>query len=136
MASKDIGNQVKLTPALNPGAAITGNSATNGTTIDTQGFESAAIAVQSGTITDGAFALKLQEGDQSNLSDAADVAQGDYNCGYGASFAATDDNVVKKLGYRGAKRYIRVVLTQSGATSGGIMGAVAILGNARNAPVA
>lgn len=133
--TKDIVNSVKTTPALTPAAAITGNAATNGITIDTQGFEGAAIAVTSGVITDGTFALKLQEGDASNLSDAADVAAADYNAGYGASFAATDDGVTKKLGYRGSKRYIRLVATQAGATSGGFLTALAILGHPRNMPV-
>ena len=135
MASRDILNSIKVTPAINPGAAITGNAATNGAVIDTQGFESVTFAVQSGTITDGSFAVKIQEGDQPTLSDASDVVAGDY-IGAAISFAAAANNLVKKIGYRGSHRYIRAVLTQAGATNGGVMSAVAILGNAHNNPVA
>jgi hypothetical protein len=54
--------------------------------------------------------------------------------GFGASFAATDDNVVKKIGYRGSKRYCRVVATQSGATTGGFLSATCVQSDARNQP--
>ena len=133
MASRDLHNNIKVTPAINPGAAITGNSTTDSATIDTQGAESLEFVIQSGTITDGAFAYKLQEGDAANLSDVADVAAADC-LGAAGSFAATDDNVVKRIGYKGSKRYVRVRLTQSGATSGGVMGAVAVQGHLRNFP--
>lgn len=137
MASQDIASSVKVTGAFNPAAALTANAANNGVIIDTQGFESVMVALQSGVITDGAFAYKLQEGDVSNLSDAADVATTDYITSFGTgSFALTDDNVTKKIGYRGAKRYVRVVITQSGATTGGFISALAILSAAKNTPVA
>lgn len=133
MASKDLHNSIKVTPAINPAAAITGNATTTSSTIDTQGFESLEFVLQSGTITDGSFAVTLYEGDAANMSDEAVASD---TLGAAVNFAATDDNVVKKVGYRGSKRYVRLKLVQTGATSGGFVSAVAVQGHARNAPVA
>lgn len=135
MNARDLHNNVKCSRALSPAAAITGNGTTNGEIIDTVGFGSLEFAFASGTLTDGTFTIKLQEGDDVNLSDAADVAAADL-IGTAPTFLATEDDVVKKLGYRGSKRYVRPVLTQSGATSGGLICSVAIQGHAQTKPAA
>lgn len=136
---RDLHNNIKLSPALNPGA-ITSNTSTNGLVIDTKGFDSLEFAVQSGTLTDGTYTVKLQHGDVANLSDAVDCAADEVIAGGAATiaFAATDDNVVKKIGYRGKaiKRYVRVVVTTTGVTSGGTVAAVAVQGHPAAQPVA
>jgi hypothetical protein len=43
---------------------------------------------------------------------------------------------VKKVGYRGPKRYSRIKFVQTGATTGGFLAALAVQGHAKNAPVA
>lgn len=134
MASRDLHNNVKIVPAIDPAAIRTGNAVTTGATIDTSGFESVEFAVQSGAITDGQFAISVEDGDQANMSDAAAVAAADL-IGAAPTLLATDDSVVKKVGYRGTKRYVRIKATQTGATTGGFVAAVAILGNPRSAPV-
>lgn len=135
MASRDLHNNIKITPCVNPAAAITGNGTTTGATIDTQGFESLEFVVQSGVMTDGSIAWTVYEGDASNMSDEASVAAADL-IGTAPTTAATDDGVCEKVGYKGNKRYVRIKGVQSGATSGGFVAAVAIQGHARNAPVA
>lgn len=135
MASKDLSSNVKITQAIGPQAIITGNATTVGATIDTQGFESLVVVVKSGTRTDGTSTPQFFEGDASNMSDEAQVAAADL-IGTMAAFAAADDNVTRKIGYRGHKRYFRVKLVGSGETTGGFMSADYIQGHARNAPVA
>jgi hypothetical protein len=135
MASKDLHNNLKLTPAINPAAAITANGTTTSATIDTQGFASLEFSCHSGAITDGTFTGTVYEGDASNMSDEAAVDAADL-LGSAPAFAASDDNVVKKVGYRGSKRYVRIKFVQAGATSGGFLAATAVQGHARNAPVA
>jgi hypothetical protein len=124
---KDLHHNIKVLPALDPKAIINANAANNGATIDRQGYEAVEFVVQSGVITDGTLAVKIQEGDLSNASDMADAAAADV-IGT-AAFAATDDSVTKYIGYKGKKRYSRVVVTQAGATTGGFFCALAILGN-------
>lgn len=128
--SADLVHSIKAQNGLSP-ATLT-DTAGVGAIIDTQGFESLTFLILSGTVTDGtSYTPKLDEGDASNLSDAAEVAAaGLVGTIAGATFAATDDNKVKKLGYRcGPKRYVRLTLTPAGATSGGAFSAIAVLGH-------
>ncbi len=48
----------------------------------------------------------------------------------------TSDGQIYRLGYIGSKRYIRVAVTVSGATSGAVYGASIVRGAPRSAPVA
>lgn len=135
MMFKDLHDNVKGTQAIGPQAILAGNGTLTGATVDTQGFESLEIFVYSGTITDGTGTPTVYEGDASNMSDEAAVAAGDL-IGSLTAFASTDDNVTKKVGYRGSKRYVRVKLVGAGQTTGGFYGAFYVQGGARNAPVA
>jgi hypothetical protein len=133
MASKDLHNNLKLTPAINPAAALTANGTTTSATIDTQGFESLEFSCQSGAITDGTFTGAVYEGDESDMSDEAVATE---LLGSAPVFAAADDNEVQKVGYRGSRRYVRIKFVQADATSGGFLSCVAVQGHARNSPVA
>jgi len=79
------------------------NTTTVGTIIDTQGYQSLEYIVTSGTITDGAYAFLLEEGDASNLSDAA-VVPADETLGALTGFVAAEDDVTKRVGSIGKKR--------------------------------
>ena len=130
----DIVHNLKMTAGW---AGATINSDTNTTStivIDSQGFESVAFAVYSGTVTDGTYTLKIMETDNSDgTTDAAEV--GSYQSQ--GSFAAADDSVVKKVGAKLTKRYCTLRITSASTSSGAVFkGAVALLGSARNAPVA
>jgi len=120
--------------------AVRTNGTVNGTAIDLwsnsvgrQHFGGALCVVTSGTITDGTHTVEVQESDD-NSSFAA-VADADLQ-GTEPAIGAANDNVVYELGYRGSKRYLRVVVVTTGATSGGTFGANIILGIPRRLPVA
>lgn len=134
MAIRDLHNNIKTTIGIAP-VALTGNTTTNAATIDTQGFESLEVVVASGVITDGTETPTFFEGDAANMSDEAAVAAADL-IGTMAAFAATDDATIRKIGYKGNKRYFRIKLTGSGQTTGGLFTVVYVQGHARNAPVA
>ncbi len=129
----DLHNSIKVSRVLSPAAAITGNGNTDSQIIDTVGFESLEFLINAGTITDGTLTPQLREGDAANLSDAATVAAADL-LGSATAIAAADDNVVRKLGYRGNKRYVQLRLVQTGATSGGLVDALAVQGHPSNVP--
>lgn len=115
-------------------AAISSSTTTNGNIIDTAGFEALLFAFVSGTITDGAYTVQLWHGDDSGLSDAAQVGA-DEVLG-SVDFAAADDDASKRIGYIGKKRYVQVRVVSSGVTTGGTLGAIGILSTAHHAPVA
>ncbi len=134
MAQSDLHNNLEKAVALNV-TAISSDTTTNGNIIDMQGFDSLEFFILSGTLTDGSYAVLIQHGDDSGLSDAADVAD-DYLLGTeaGAAFVAADDNEVHKIGYVGDKRYVRLSIVSTSTSSGGTLGAVAIKGHGENKP--
>lgn len=136
MASHDLFHNVVTLPALNF-QTISTNTTTVGAIIDTAAFYSLTFAIQSGTITDGAYAIKIEEGDAADLSDAV-VVPADFILGSlaGAGFVAANDNAVHKVGYVGKKRYARLSVVSTSVTTGGAFGAIAILSDPRHAPAA
>lgn len=114
---------------------IGSNTTTNGIIIDRAGFQALEFGLKMGTITDGAYAVKLEHGDDSGLSDAADVDAAEQLGD--ADFADTEDDTVKRLGYIGKKRYVRIVVTSTGVTTGAtLVAALALLAHASHQPVA
>jgi hypothetical protein len=97
-----------------------------GTGVDLTGYESAVAIVHVGAYTDGTHTPKLQESSDNSIF--ADVAAADLL----GSFSALAANVLQPVGYTGQKRYIRVLVTVAGATTGALYGAVVIRGDARH----
>lgn len=128
----DIVNNVKATAGW-AGATIASNTNTTSTiVIDSQGFEGVAFAVYNGTRTDGSYLLKIMETDNADGTTGADEV-GTYQ----VQNTITTSNVVAKVGAKLTKRYCTLRITSTGVTTGSVFkGSVAILGGARNAPVA
>ncbi|MFC9700925.1 hypothetical protein ACFTWD_09565 [Streptomyces sp. NPDC056943] len=117
-------------------AIATRTASANGTGVDRAAggamFQDALVIVHTGTITDGTHAVDVQESDDNTTftSVAASELQGAE-----PSIVAADDNKMYVVGYKGTKRYLRVAVTASGTTSGGVYGASVVLANPRTAPV-
>jgi hypothetical protein len=135
MASKDLFSNIRPFVALDI-ATISTDTTTEGNIIDTQGYEGVVVGLITGTVTDGDYAIQLTDGDDSALSDEAVVTDANLlGTEALASFTAdTDDDKISKLGYIGIKRYIRVEIVSTNTSSGAVIGAWGILGNARSAP--
>lgn len=131
---KDQRSDILVTEAL-PAQTISSDTTTAGVIVDRKGYEALTIAISAATLADGAYVPLLEEGNESDLSDAAAVADADLiGTEAGEAFADSDDNTVKTLGYIGIKRYVRLSLVSTGTTSGGALSAVAILGCAHKLP--
>jgi len=102
-------NAVKATRVINATAA--GVTTVNGSTIDMQDFDGCRFLVAIGAVVAGSVSsVKLQDGNASNLSDAADVAGSGQNITAGG----TDDNSVIIIDiFRPVKRYLRVVVLRA-----------------------
>lgn len=129
MASKDIYSNVGQAVAVVPAVLTATNTSA---AIDLAGFESAAVLINTGALVGAAvFNVTLEESDASGSGFAAVAAskiQGTLPTPLAASTAY-------KLGYLGAKRYIRTVLTLASGTSLAVS-AVVLKGNARDKPTA
>jgi hypothetical protein len=155
MAQRDLHNISKYYVALDM-QSITTNTTTVGKIIDTNGYEGVEFSIQSGTDLDATtvFTPVLEDGDNSSLTDAA-VVDLEFVIGttnvtgvrpdYGtltsgtvtpsttpiadATFTTTADcSKVKRIGYVGRKRYVRLSIVTTAKTSGGTMGAQCVLG--------
>ncbi|GHH87818.1 hypothetical protein [Streptomyces capitiformicae] len=123
-------------PTIVPAGART--TTTTGTTVDRMtdegGFRSALVVVSTGTITDGTHTVEVQDSD--NGSSWAAVAD-EFLQGSEPAIGASHDDTVFEVGYTGHRRYLRVVITVSGTpATGGIYGAVILLGWPRKMPPA
>lgn len=114
------------------------NGAVDGAAIDTNQFnnrfQDVAFVITTGTITDGSVAVTVEESDSSSSGFAA--VDSSRVLGTLPTIASTDDDTVKSFGVRPTKRYVRIVATTTGATTGGVFSAVALLGNGSIRPVA
>ena len=127
---RDLASNVGARESVRP--AVHGDTVT-GQTVDTRGFQSAAVVIAGGAIVGaGNFTPKLQHSTTTENGDFADVAAADL---VGEFVAAMVANTVYVVGYTGPRRYLRVVLTKNSGTSIAAS-AVVVLGNAGLRPAA
>lgn len=121
---------------ISPTYLATGDTPFVGEIIDHQGYDAAAYEIATGELGDAnaTFAVLLEEGDDSGLSDAADVADADMVSQTpgtapetAAGFDYSHDDEVRRLGYIGTKRYTRLTITPSGNTGNVYLGAICVL---------
>lgn len=127
MANRDTATEALPAHSLAP--AVRTNGTVNGTGVDLQAYEASYALVHFGAYTDGTHTPKLQESDDN--SSFTDVAAADLLGAFSAVAAAGGANTIQKVAYRGAKRYIRIVMTTSGATSGAASGGSIVRGRSR-----
>jgi len=125
----NVGAEVSIAPLLR-------TTSVNGTGVDLRDYDSATVLISVGACTDGAFAFEVQESDDnSSFSAVSD----DNLIGTEPTIDSDDDNTVKRVGYVGSKRYIRVVATETGGSpspaTGCAFGATVLLGHPHIAPV-
>lgn len=139
MASRDLHNNIHPVPGIAPAAPITDNAAFVSAIVDTKGYESVEFVILTGSLADAdaTFTVLVEDGAQANLSDAAAVAD-TFLLGTEAlaSFTFADDNKVRKIGYVGGKRYVRVTVTPANNTGNAFVAGVWLLGHPKNAPTA
>lgn len=121
-----------------PSTALDSDATVNGSTIDLalfkNNFRSAMFIATSATVTDGTHTFALEHSD--NGTDWTAVPA-DRVQGAAPVFVAADDNTVKQFGYVvGTQRYVRVKVTTTASTDGGVLSAVAVLANGGTTPPA
>lgn len=130
MSRLDLVNDLNAATSLPP-ASRSANATVNGTGVDLAGYDGAAIVVSTGTITDGSHAIAIE--DSPDNTNWTAVAAAD-RIGNLPTVVAADDNTAFKFGYKGVQRYLRVSVTTSASTTGGVFGAVVVRGKGRVRP--
>lgn len=129
---RDLGALITAVKNIVVGAKT--NGTVNGATFDTAPYDGATAIVHVEAWTDGTHTPKFQDSPDNSVW--TDVAAANL---IGAFTAVTTNGGVgtkQKVTYVGAQRYLRVVLTTSGATTGAILGADIIGGFGRKLPQA
>lgn len=130
MIIRDIHNNTEDVRAISP-VSVGDNTAEVSEIIDMQGNNSLEFIIATGSLAAAAatFAVLIEHGDDSGLSDAAAVTD-DMLLGTEAeaSFDQADDDTTKRIGYIGDKRYVRMTITPTGNDAAALFGAVAHLG--------
>ena len=128
---RDIKNNLNVVQSLVPAARTT---TANGAGADLRGYDAAIAVVDVGAVsgTSPSFTFELQE--SADDSSYAAVAAADL---IGAFAAVTSSNQVQRVGYVGAKRYVRVAIAAvSGTSPAANCAATIVRGNAAQRPVA
>lgn len=135
---KDLHNTIHPVRAISP-VSVSDSTAAVSQIIDRRGYESLEFVILTGSVADAdaTFTVLVEDGNESNLSDAAAVADR-FLLGTEAlaSFQFDDDNETRKIGYIGGKRYVRLTITPANNASAAVIAAVAVLGHPMLAPTA
>jgi hypothetical protein len=119
----DIQNNIPLVTSSAVAATSSDNTAmtfpSGSTGYDTLGFDAVNFFIISGTLADAdaTFTVEISEADTTNGSYTA-VADADLIALESTvAFAFGDDNIVRQIGVKPRKRYLRVVVTPANNTS-------------------
>jgi hypothetical protein len=121
MALKDLYDNVTFGANLLAPAARTATATS--TVFDTYGYYGKVVLITVGVVTDGTHTPKLQESDDNVTYTDVAVATDQWG-----TLAALVSNTNQVVGYKGGKRYVKVVVTTSGATTGAVYGVIGVLG--------
>jgi hypothetical protein len=116
-----------------PFAAIATDDTTDGTGVAWGECRSAMAVIVAGTITDGNFAFELQDSDDNSSYTAVANA---FLDGTEPTLDSGDSDTVTVIGYKGTRKYLRVSVTTTATTTGGLVGALIVYSGAHRAPVA
>ncbi len=139
---RDMHNNVDIIASINPVAAGTTGTGQVGSVIDRRGYDSVEIALSYGAITSSTatFTPVVKEGDVTGTMTSvanADLLGTEAGAGLaaGARVDGSTENVTKRIGYIGTKRYVSVDIVNT-ATAATPVSADIILGEPHTAKVA
>ena len=127
----------KINPTGSAVATVTDDTAVVSGIVDMQGFDSLEFLIAAGTLADAdaTFSVTVEEGDVSDLSDAAAVADADLlGTEALAGFTFADDGASRKVGYKGNARYVRCTVTPANNTGSAPIAIIPVQGNPNNGP--
>jgi hypothetical protein len=135
---KDLHTVLDPKRAISP-VSVSDNTAQVGQWIDVYGYDGLEFIILAGSLadSDATFAVLVEDADASNKSDAAAVDDA-FLIGTEllAGFQFDSDNLLRKIGYKGNKKYVRLTITPTGNASAALLAAVAVLGHPFSAPTA
>src|SRR5260221_12763709 len=138
MATRDLAHRMKCLHSINPGAKT---ASVNGATVDTtsgSSYEAAAFYIDYGAWTDGSHTFTFQDSvDGVTWNTLTSIAAGGVlDAASPVVTTNASQNSMFLTGYHGYNRYLRVITTVTGTTTGAVYGAGVILGVPHHHPAA
>ncbi len=136
--NNDLHNNVDVKRAISP-VSVADNTPQVSQIIDRLGFGALEFLILTGALADAdaTFTVQVEHGSVANLADAAAVPDEELlGTELQAGFVFNDDDKVRKIGYRGIKRYVRLTITPANNASAALLAAVAVLGSPALRPTA
>lgn len=135
---RDLHNNIHTERAISP-VSVADTTAQVSQIIDVDGYQSLEFLILIGAVADvdATFTVLVEDGDESDLSDAVAVADANLlGTEVLAGFQFDDDNEMRKIGYIGNKRYVRLTITPVANASAAVIAATALLGHPASVPTA
>lgn len=135
MATRDLAHDLANAISIAP-ISLSAVATTNGTGVDTSGFEGVMMLTTSGLQggTSPVLTLTLQESADNTTWNVVPDAQVIAASGLNSTGFVVAASSTVELGYIGAKRYVRASVALAGTTPTAVVSAVAVEGHARNLP--
>lgn len=135
MTLRSLSDTQRVFQSLAPAARTTGTA--TGAAIDLRGFDSAAIVVSFGAYTDGTHTPSvLHSADGSVYTPCVYGTDLKGPSPLAAVAGSSGANKIQTIDYVGNKRYVAVVMTTAGATTGAFSAASVVAGHPHRAPTA
>ncbi len=135
---RDLYNNIEARVAEVPIAtAQTNNDPIVTETVDMRGFKSMVWLVILGVLADVAFTtvVLIEESDNSNMSSSNEVVDAQLDpTELVMAFDTDDDSSVRKIGYVGEKRYVRMTITPSYNTGNLPIAIITLMGDPDRLP--
>jgi len=135
---RDMASGLDFVVAFAPKAAVTDGTAQVSTILNRKGYDAVTLALATGTLTDAdaTWSVLLEESDDgTNFTAVADADLVGTEALAGFTFVS--DIAARKLGYVGAKQYLRATVDDGTANSGNLfLAGLWILGHAMVQPTA
>lgn len=128
MSRSDIKSHVSVAQIIPPAAYTATHTPASG--VDLAGFDAAVVVIEVGAVSSGAFSFEVQHSDSASSGfTAVDDAELD-----GTEPTSITATTVTEIGYRGIKRYLRVVATDT-AAGDAVFGVHVVRAKGRKLPV-
>lgn len=126
-----------ISPAVSVAPAADRTATISGAAVDLSGFDSAAAIAHFGAITDGGWTPSLEESDTGAFGGEENAVVAADQVGAFVEAVGANDDTVQQVSYIGTKRYIRMVITESTAsTTGAEFSGLVVRGHPHLAPTA
>lgn len=135
---RDLYNNIEVRRGLSPQKQTSSSTAFVSEIIDMRGFKSLVWCILLGSLTDADMTavVLMEHSDDSGLSGSTTVPDSQMDPTEAiAGFDFADDDTVRKIGYVGEKRYVRLTITPTSNDAGDMnIGVMALMGDADRRP--